>query len=224
MKKIILFAFFFAFAASASAQNYTNKQMALIDYDLKVSKEFREDIQSLQDHIGSAEVHNKDADDRLKALLIHHLYYNMAPRLERELDMSILPINSFMQEVRYDKFGYPRASINRALRKGDSPFYFKLEIALDSKTEEKREEKPELPDNITFPRFTIDVIIYNDEGMLPVDKWHGEAEPEEGMVVEKAMLGEFIDQPASTSGPPKQTLSTLFEDALDKLINTHLND
>lgn len=221
MKKILFSALFIFLAAVTLAQNYTNKQMALIHYTLKISETFREEVRPLQGYLQSVEVHNKDADDRLKAVLIHHLYYNLTPQIERQLEVSILPINSFMQAVKYDKFGYPSTSIGRALRKGDSPFYFKLDVTLDSRTEEKKEAQPDLPDGKIFPIFTIDITVFNDEGIIPVDKWHGEATAEEGMPVEKAFFGEFTKQRPALG---ETTLSSLYDQAVTNLINQHLND
>jgi len=224
MKKLVLIAVCIAISAGVSAQNYTNKHFALIDYDLKITDAFREDIRGLNSFLETVEVHNKDADDRLKALLIHHLYYNMSPLLERKLEISILPINSFMQRIKYDNFGYPRASISKALRKGDSPFYFKVAITLDSQTEEKREENPDLPDDIIFPEYIIDITVYNDEGILPVDRWHGESKTDKPLAADKALFGDFLEPRSLPSDSTHQDLSVLHQQAVMNLINSHLND
>lgn len=224
MKQIVLLAACLITAASLSAQNYTNKQFALIKYDVKITDAFRSDLQNLKDYISNAELHNKNADDRLKALLIHHLYYNMTPMLEEKIQMSILPINSFMQKIKYDEFGYPRASISKALRKGDSPFYFKVEMVLDSKTEEKREKNPDLPGNITFPHYTIDITIYNNEGILPVDRWHGESKAKEPIKTNKQLFGSFTGQTTGSTDTTHQDLSTLHRQAVLDMLNSHLNE
>jgi len=221
MKQILVPVLLLCLAVASFGQNYTNKQMALIHYNLKISETFRQEIRPLGKYLQSVEVHNKKAEDRLKAVLIHHLYYNLAPRIEGQLEISILPINSFMEAVKYDEYGYPKANINRALRKGDSPFYFKLDVSLKSQTEEKKEADPEVPDSLIFPLFTIDVTVFNDEGIIPVDKWHGKATAEEGLTLEKSLFGEFTRQ-----RPPlgATTLSSLYDQAITNLINQHLDD
>jgi hypothetical protein len=221
MNRILLTTLLVCLAAVTFSQNFTNKQMALIHYDLKISETFREEVRPLSNYLQSVEVHNEEARDRLKAVLIHHLYYNLAPRIERQLDISILPINSFMEAVKYDEYGYPKAGISRALRKGDSPFYFKLEVSLESQTEEKKESNPEIPDSVTFPFFSIDITIFNDEGIIPADKWHGEAAAEEGLALEKSLFGEFTRQRPALGAT---TLSSLYDQAIANLINRHLND
>jgi hypothetical protein len=221
MNKILLSMLLICLSVAGFAQNYTNKHMALIHYNLKITDTFRQEVLPLQDYLQSVEVHNEKAEDRLKAVLIHHLYYNLAPQIERQLEVSILPINSFMEAVKYDEYGYPKSSINRALREGDSPFYFKLEVSLESRTEEKLEANPEEPDSGIFPFFSIDVTVFNDEGILPVDKWHGEAVAEKGLATDKSLFGEFTRQRPALGAT---TLSTLYDRAITNLINQHLND
>ncbi len=224
MKQIVLMAVCLIATASLSAQNYTNKQFALINYDLKITDDFRGDLQALEDYINNAEVHNKNADDRLKALIIHHLYYNMTPMLEEKVGMSILPINSFMQEIKYDDFGYPHASISKALRKGDSPFYFKVEMELDSNTEEKREKNTDLPGDITFPHYTIDITVYNNDGIIPVDRWHGESKATKPIKTNKQLFGSFTGQTTSATDTTHKDLSTLHREAVLEMLNNHLNE
>jgi len=224
MKRLLLIAVFFIIAAGVSAQNYRDKQFSLIDYDLKITNSFREDIQHLEPLLETFEVHNKEADDRLKALLIHHLYYNMVPLLERKLEISILPINSFMQRIKYDEFGYPKASISKALRKGDSPFYFKVRIILDSQTAEEREQNPDLPDHITFPHYTIDITVYNDEGIIPVDRWHGESAADQALQADKNLFGDFIDSQKPGSSSTQKDLSVLHRQAVMQTINSLLDE
>ncbi len=222
MKKTILTALFLLVTVGIFAQNYANKQFALINYNLKITKEIREDLKPLNSYIESAQVHNKEAKDRLKALIVHHLYYNMTPMLEDSLQISILPINSFMQAVKYDPFGYPKASISKAMREGDSPYYFKVEIKLDSKTQERREKNPDLAEEVTFPRYDIDITVYNNEGILPVDRWHGEHQADKPLKVEQALFGSFTERGQDDTG--RVTLATLHRKAVKDLINGHLNE
>lgn len=222
MKKIILTTFFLLVTAGIFAQNYANKQFALINYNLKITKEIREDLKPLNSYIESVEVHNKEAKDRLKALVVHHLYYNMIPMLKDSLQISILPINSFMEAVKYDQFGYPKASISKAMREGNSPYYFKVKIKLDSKTQEHRKKNPDLGEKVTFPRYVIDIIVYNNDGIVPVDRWHGEQEADKPLKVEQAIFGSFTEQGQEDTG--RVTLATLHRKAVEDLINDHLND
>lgn len=224
MKKHLLIAVCIAIAASVSAQNYTNKHFALIHYNLKITDAFRKDLEHLDAYIESAKVHKEDTDDRLKAMLVHHLYYNMKPVLEREMEISILPVNTFMQQIKYNDFGYPKASIRKAMRKGDFPFYFKLKIILDSLTEAKSEKNEQLPEDITYPHYTIDITVYNDDGILPVDRWHGESKPGEPLKADKGLFSGFTSRSNIASDTTRMDLAGLHQQAVIDMINRHLNE
>jgi hypothetical protein len=216
MKRIGLFIMFLTMAAGINAQNITNKEFALIDYDLKITDNFREDTKSLKDFYQSAEVHNKESEDKIKAILIHHLYYHLERVLEKKLEISILPINSFMQKVSYDQFGYPKASIGKALRKGSSPFYLKLKVTLDSK--EETEKKKHM-----VPRFKLDITVYNDEGIIPVYKWHGKAASSEPLPVNKMLFKGYVKK-LPRREQKNISLSELYDQAIVNLISNHAND
>ena len=217
MRKFILLTTVFLLSLNIAAQNITNKQFVLIDYDLKISDNFRTQTESLQDFFQSAKVHNEDAKDRLKAILIHDLYYKLKPQLERKLEISILPVNSFMQETNYDEFGYPEMSISKALRKGDSPFYFNVKVTLDSKEQEENME------SVVQPHFVIESKVFSDEGILPVFKWHGEKGVTEPLPVSKMLFKGFVDN-LPQDQKAETTLSSLYDEAVINLINNHLND
>lgn len=222
MKPFILLLTGLVLTLNLSAQNIINKQFALIDYNLEITDNFRDQTESLQNFYQSAQVHNEEAEDRLKAILVHDIYYNLKPRLERELQISILPVNSFMQEAKYDDFGYPKMSIRRALRKGDSPFYFNVNVELNSReAEEINQEDNTGP--VVQPQFIVDIKVFNDEGILPVYKWHGEKMASRALPVSKTLFKGFVDE---LPGAQKTdtTLTFLYDEAVTTLINNHLND
>ena len=217
MKKIILLASVLFLSLGSMAQNIINKQFVLIDYNLDISDEFREQTETLHDFFQSAEVHNEDAEDRLKAILVHDLYYKLKPRLEKNLKISILPVNFFMQKADYDEFGYPDMGIGKAQRKGDSPFYFNVLVTLNSKELEENSEP------VVHPHFAIDMKVFNDEGILPVYKWHGEKGASDTLPVSKNLFKGFVnDIPQAEEA--ETNLSFLYDKAILDLINNHLNE
>jgi len=232
MKKYIILTLLSVFLAVALyGQNIVNKQFTLLNYDLNLTTEFREDLQNLEPFFNSVEVHNKDSDDRLKAIMIHHIYYHLKENLEEDLEINILPINTFMQKVKYNDFGYPKTHINKALRVGGSRYYFKLDVTFDSMTEERKKNDPKLQGNIIFPHITIDITIYDKNGVIPVDKWHGEKIAYKPYEINKRFFRQFVKD---TEIPPKpqmeeneeeqESLFQLYEAALNDLINNFLEN
>ena len=232
MKKYIILTLLSVFLAVALyGQNIVNKQFTLLNYDLNLTTEFREDLQNLEPFFNSVEVHNKDSDDRLKAIMIHHIYYHLQENLEDDLEINILPINTFMQKVKYNDFGYPKTHINKALRVGGSRYYFKLDVTFDSMTEERKKNDPKLEGDIFFPTITINITVYNDEGVIPVEKWHGEKITYQPYELNKRLFRKFVE-PSELPPPPKleenekeqQSLFELYDSALTELINNFLED
>ncbi|MFO8235966.1 MAG: hypothetical protein R6U04_11245 [Bacteroidales bacterium] len=221
MKYFLIF-IFILFNQALNAQNYANKQFALINYNLEISKEFRKDLKPLNSFIKSAEVHNKKAENKLKAILVHHFYYHMKDELEDYLKISILPVNTHMQKVKYDAFGYPNEKINKILRVGDASHYFKIDISLDSRTKDMKKKNEKLKGDITFPEIHIKVTVYNNEGMIPIDKWYGKKVTQDSVMVKKRFFRDLVDEkdiPAKPDEDKEQkSLLNLYYEAVDDLI------
>ncbi|MFP4041777.1 MAG: hypothetical protein ACLFT6_03350, partial [Bacteroidales bacterium] len=226
-KKYILIIIALLFVQVASAQNYSNKQFALINYKLEISKEFRKDLKPLKSFIKGAEVHNKDAKDKLKAIMIHHFYYHLADELKDNLKISILPVDTHMQKVKYDEFGYPKESISKILRVGDASHYFKVKIKINSLTKDMKKKDPKLDDEITFPEIKLEVSVYNNEGVIPIDKWHGKITTQSPLMVKKSLFSGLVKDseiPLKPDTEEKQkNMFELFSMAVDDMIENIQN-
>jgi len=195
-KVYFILSMFMLFSFALNAQNIKNKQFSLISYDLTISNDFEEEITELQTFIQDIKTYNDlGSENKLKAVLIHTIYYTLKEKLEAELEMEILPINTFMRNVKYDDFGYPDANIRQALRKGDSRFYFSLDVKLEAITKDKREESPELFENrdypVVYPTLSIEITVYNNEGIIPVAKWIGSTTPKYPLAINEYLLKGF---------------------------------
>lgn len=229
-KRFILFFTIFILASGISAQNVKNKQFALIDYDLIISKDFITEVSSLEPYIESIKTYNDPGNERLKAILIHVIYFNLKESLEKELEIEILPINTFMRNVKYDDYGFPNSNIREALRKGNSRFYFKVVVNLESITKKQRVESPELFENrdypVTFPQLSIEVTVYNNEGIIPVAKWFGVSTPKYALPINEYLLQGF-DQIEMNILPPEEqqtdNLYLMLDRAIHNTIQNFLN-
>jgi hypothetical protein len=146
--------------------------------------------------------------------------------MEEKLEVDVIPINSFMQEVDYNEFGYPKTHMNKVLRIGDAPFYFKLKIDLNSKTEEKKDENPDLEGDIIFPEIKIEVTVFNDEGIIPVDKWVSHKITSQPYQVNERFFRTFVkekDLPeANTKEVEPKSLFDIYSETVDQLIENAL--
>jgi hypothetical protein len=216
---IILFALF---SIVTNAQNIKNKQFSLFSYNLDISKDFESEIQSLESFIDNIKTYNDLGNEKLKAVLIHTTYYYLKENLERELEMEILPINTFMRNVKYDDFGYPDANIRQAIKEGDSRFYFRVDIKLESLTKVKKDESPELFEErdypTVYPSLSIEITVYNNEGIIPVAKWIGSTNPKYPLAIDEYLLKGF-DNTEMKILPPEDNQTDNLYLMLDRAIH-----
>jgi len=210
-----------------NAQNIRNKQFSLFSYNLNISNDFIEEITELESFIDNIKTYNDPGNEKLKAVLVHIIYYSLKENLERELEMEILPINTFMRKVKYNDYGYPKTNIRDALRKGGSRFYFKVEANLESFTKKKRDESPEIfediDNNVTYPQLSIEVTVYNNEGIIPVAKWQGVTNPKYPLVINNYLLKGFDNTEMKILPAEDQQTDNLYL-MLDRAIHNTIQD
>lgn len=227
MKKYLLLSVITLISFCLSAQNITNKQFSLIGYDLDISKDITEELSDLEDFIDNIKTYNDPGNDKVRAIFEHIIYYTLKDKLQNELEMEVLPINTFMRSVKYDDYGYPTTSIRDALRKGDSKFYFKVDVKIESLTDDQRKDNPELFENIdypvTFPQMTMEIIIYNNEGIIPVAKWDGTATAKNPLPINEYLLKGF-DNTTMNILPAEKNQADNFYLMLDRVIYNTIQD
>ncbi|MFC2104915.1 hypothetical protein ACFLS4_06145 [Bacteroidota bacterium] len=141
--------------------------------------------------------------------------------------MEILPINTFMRNVKYNDYGYPNTNIRDAIRKGDSRFYFKVDAKLESLTKDKRDESPELFEDIdysiVYPELTVEITVYNNEGIIPVAKWLGVSTPKYPLTINEYLLKGFDNTEMTILPAEDQQTDNLYL-MLDRAIHNAIQD
>jgi len=174
-KKILFIVIISLITTSLYSQKVANKQFSLIDYDLTITKDVVEELSSLESYVDGIKTYNDPGNNKLEAIFVHIIYFTLKEKFEEELEMEILPINTFLRKVKYDDYGYPKTTIRDAMKKGYSKYYFKLNAKIESLTEETMEEDTLMYKDIDypaiFPKISLEVIVYNKDGVIPVDKW-----------------------------------------------------
>ncbi len=226
-KRFVLFFLVLFISISISAQNIKNKQFALFSYNFSISNDFVEELVELESYIDNIKTYNDPGNEKLKAILVHIIYYNLKEKLGQELEMEILPINTFMREVKYDDYGYPNSNIREALRKGDSRFYFRVAANLESLTKKKKEESPEIFEDInysvTYPQLSIEITVYNNEGIIPVAKWVGVTTPKYPLAINEYLLKGFDNTDMIIMPAEEQQTDNLYL-MLDRAIHNTIQD
>ena len=230
MKKYLIFLLLLTSWVSSNGQKIADKQFSLINYNLEISKEMREELSELNSFISGIETYNDQGNDKLKAILVHTIFFTFKEVIERDLGIEILPINSFMDDIKYDDYGYPKTNIRKALRKGYSQYYFKLDATIESINALKQEEMPEkykdLNYTTTYPQVTLHMTIYSKEGVIPVYNLIGTATAKNPLPVNEYLLKGFDNTEMDIATPGKKqsdNLYTVFYRATKNLIQDYLN-
>jgi len=209
------------------SRDIRNKQFSLFNYNFEISDAFREEISNLTSFINNIKTYKNPDNDQLKAVLIYNIYYSIEEALEEQLEIEILPVNSFQNDVTYNDYDYPKTTIRKALRKGYSKYYFKVHVKIESLTDEKRKTNPELFENINepviIPQITIDITVFNNEGIIPVDKWIGTASTETPLAIDKYLFAGFDNSDDTITNNKKENLSSIRDKATNQLIQNFLN-
>ena len=192
----------FTFAAPKTPK-YRNKQAALFSYVLSYDQTMQE---QLNKHITLFEADPKV--DPIEKALRNRIYYLFKDRMEKEIGLSFLPIESFQNAINYDEFGFPSDNIGKAIRVGNSKLYYKLEIKVSSSPEigsgysaarqkknSKKEAMAEKVDPNNFkPSISIVITIFNNKGIIPIDKFQGIGNANEVLPTDVTLLDGLVNE------------------------------
>jgi len=216
---------------SSFSQKIANKQFSLISYELSISNELAGELKDLETYVKGIKVYNTPESDKLKAVFIHNIFYTITDELKKDLSIDILPINAFLTKVKYDNYGYPQTGIQDAIRKGNSAFYFKLQVKLESNTKKKSQENPNQFKDLAYkpiiPVISINITVYSKEGVLPVDNWIGTSTTEIPLEINEFLLLGFdnkdIELPVDQENPLTNFYFILHK-AIDNLIQDYYSN
>jgi hypothetical protein len=213
---------------AAFSQKIANKQFALISYDLSISNEVKDELKELESYIKAIKVYNTPESDKLKAIFIHNLFYTVTEELKNDLKIEILPINAFLNKIKYDNYGYPQTNIQEAIRKGNSAYYFKVQATIESNTKKLSQINPELfkdlTNNVIVPKIILDITVYSKDGVLPVDRWIGEATSEAPLVVNEYLLMGFDNKDLEVTKDQQNSMDNFYfilQKAIDNVVQDY---
>jgi hypothetical protein len=167
----------------ASSQSFRNKQFALITFNYNIHQSLKNTINEHSNLF--PEVEDKKAD-RIISKFKENTWLLLEDRLQTEVGMYILPLNAHGRSFKYDVYGYPTVSINKALKDGSSKFYLRIDLTINatstkgdtgygarSQSRDTSINFDEIPANAIIPQVTITASMYNDKGIIPLQKLTG---------------------------------------------------
>lgn len=171
----LLVVVFYASAAPKTPK-YKNKQLALFSYNLSVDQTM---ATQLNKHLSLFE---KDAKvNPIEKALRNRIFSLLKDRLEGEIGLGVLPIESFQNAIDYDDYGFPSGNISKVIRTGNSKNYFKIDVIITTASEGSN------PSNIK-PTVSITVTIFNNKGIIPMDKFQGVGNAKESISTDATIV------------------------------------
>lgn len=191
-KRIMLILVLLGFSTGLTAQSYRNKQLALISYNYNI----HQNIKPQFDEFAYLFPDTKDPKiDKTISILKNNTWFILKDGLEEKTGMYIFPINAHGKDFKYDVYEFPEMTINKALRKGTSKYYIKVDVtisAFSSKADkgygsiaskDTTKNLNELPEGSLIPVVTIEVTTYTREGIIPMQKVVGSATVTEPWII-----------------------------------------
>lgn len=224
MKKIIiLLTILISIIASNEliAQKYRKKEVSLISFKVNINTDYRTKLERYSSYFN--EPKNKNAN-RIDNQILYTAWDLISEKLRNEVGMILLPLDAYGNKFTYDVYGFPDIGINKALKKGQSKYYLKIDIEFGPEFSTKYITKSEpdsanqiihLKDDEIKPKLTINLTIYSDKGIIPVATCIGESSTEEIITLDKPFFDGIIN---SDNDASKKTLYNLLEQASKKLI------
>ncbi len=206
MKKIncflLTFFLFFLFIGSFS-RSIKDKQFAVFSYEVIIDDYFREEISDLDDLINSIRAYTGKKQDKLEGKISDIAYPYIEEKLEKKYEIDILPFNSYTSNINYSKYGYPSTSIKKAQEYGNSNYYLKITIKIETTTPKTKEAKNSiLYKGKTTPKVIVEIEAYDKIGILPLGSSVGVGKASTPQKVEDHFL-EGIIKPLKEEDIPK---------------------
>lgn len=210
---------------NAGSINYRNKHLALIAFNVTISPQMMVHLTSLESSF--PEVKNHKTNKIIKRIK-DITWILLEDRLEREIGLYLYPVNIYGNQFDYDEYEFPNTSINKAIRRGNSKFYLRVDLNIEfenvstptgygSTPRQRRDtsstatEEP-LPE--PKPRIVFNITTYSEKGVIPVDKFLGQAKGNEHWVFDSNFLNglvndQFSEDPKTFMGLMNQAISNL---------------
>jgi hypothetical protein len=154
----------------ASAQRYAKSQFTLIAYEYEIDNKVKNDLYPLESYF---KYNCEKGQNIIEATLISTVYGIVVQKMDDSLGCNFMPINTFTDKVKYNSYGYPDITIQKAIRLGDTKFY--MRIILKVENEETDNEGKKTTEDIIRPKVTITLEIYDKNGFEPIQVIEGSA-------------------------------------------------
>lgn len=198
---------------SVFSQKYSKSQFTLFSYNLKIDEKIKTELSPLESIITYKP---EKKQDKIEGMLIHSLFAMISQTLNDSLGVYVLPANS-LSDARYNEYGYPNISIQRAIKLADTKYFFKINAVIENNTLDAQGKKIE--EDIFRPKITITIEIFNKYGYLPIQTSESNASASAPVKISPEFLAgmNFIDSSIKNNSNT-ETLKDIYMKAIIEAI------
>jgi len=171
----------FVFPSFAISQKYKNKETSLISFNINIYPDTKQFLENLQGHFSP---YKNPKADKIIGTVKEKTWAFLMDRLQTDIGMLILPLRTLGDNYSYDRFGFPDGNINKAIKAGESKYYMKIDMFIGTELNPNHPHYPKNPrDSISepiqiqegqiMPKVTINITMYSENGILPINKYTG---------------------------------------------------
>ena len=195
--------------SSSNAQRYAKKQFTNFSYTVNIDEKFRQNLSRVESLV---QLNVDSKQNKIDALLIHSLYKVVTRVFTDTLEFFILPPNSLTDKAKYNIYGYPDITIQKAIRLSDTKYFIKIHAYLENEIFDKDNKR--YPEGIFKPKVRIVTELYNKDGFNPIEVSEGISTTSAPIDVTQGFVAglEFIDSNVKAEAGSK-TLYSMFYDA-----------
>lgn len=146
-----------------NAQRYSKSQFTLISYTYEIDESISK---AFEPYVNEISLKAESDEAKVNGMMVHTMWGLVSKKLQDSLMTYVLPSNSFNDKVKYDDYGYPDISIQKAIKLSDTKYYFRMHMILERELFDINGKK--LEENILMPKVSLKIEIYDKNGYVPI--------------------------------------------------------
>lgn len=211
------------------SQKYKNREITLIQFNVTIQPEIKKQLDQLESKF--PETKNKNIDPII-AKIKEESWELIFEKLQHDVGMLVMPINTLGDQISYDVYGFPDVGITKAQKKGATKYYMKVDLQIGpelyqyatSTSKDKKENTPQrviLNSDEIKPVVTITLTTFPTNGIIPLNKYIGSIVAPNVLKVDASILDGLVND---TIKNDKSTLMSLIAATVEELTLSILTD
>lgn len=177
-------------------QKFEGSQFCPIGYNLMAGKSFKSRIAPIYSKLPG----NMQNTDKMEYILTYSLYEILSRQLMEILKVYIPPPTIFEDKVKYNQYGFPEVTVQKAIKLSDAKYFFKCQIRVE-------EAFPTAtPQGMVTPGINIMFTLYSKQGYVPIKNVNVNKVMPQAVKADLSLLAGLTSQVIKAEGPTLEEL------------------